>query len=139
MDNKTRKLFVNVPVKELNRSVEFFTKLGFEFDPNFSDDRSTCMIVNDASYFMLLVDDRFRDFAKDPTEVTKGSEAIFALSAVSRAEVDELADKALANGAMAAMKPMDMDFMYGRSFDDLDGHHWEVVYMDPNAPPRAHS
>jgi predicted lactoylglutathione lyase len=129
-----RKIFVNLAVKDLDRSVEFFTKLGFTFDPRFTDESATCMIVSDEAYVMLLVESRFKDFTKkelaDPATQT---EAILAVSAESREEVDEFADTALEAGAASANDPMDMGFMYARSFNDPDGHLWEVFWMDPSA------
>ncbi len=130
----TRKLFVNLAVEDLDRAVEFFTKLGFSFDPRFTDDTGTCMVVSDEAFVMLLTRERFKDFTKkelaDPTAQT---EAIVALSAASREQVDELADRALELGGAPANDPLDMDFMYGRSFHDLDGHLWEVMWMSPEA------
>ena len=132
----SRKMFVNLAVEDLGRSVEFFTKLGFAFDPRFTDDTATCMVVSDEAFVMLLAKNRFRDFTKkelaDPTAQT---EAIVALSAESRQGVDELADKALAVGGSPANDPIELDFMYGRSFQDPDGHLWEVFWMDPSAIP----
>ena len=130
----SRKIFVNLAVEDLARSVDFFTKLGFSFDPRFTDEQATCMIVSDEAFVMLLVQDRFQDFTKkelvDPTTHT---EAILAVSAESREGVDELADKALQAGGSPANDPVDMGFMYGRSFHDPDGHLWEVIWMDPSA------
>ena len=130
----SRLIFVNLAVEELGRSVEFFTALGFTFDPRFTDEHATCMIVSDQAFVMLLVKSRFRDFTKkelaDPTTQT---EAILALSAESREEVDALAEKALAAGGTPANDPIEMDFMYGRSFQDLDGHLWELIWMEPSA------
>ena len=132
--NGSRKLFVNLAVEHLDRSVEFFTKLGFSFDPRFTDESATCMIVGEDAYVMLLVESRFADFTKkeiaDPDAVT---EAILAFSAESREQVDELADVALAAGGSPANDPMDMGSMYGRSFHDPDGHLWELMWMDPSA------
>lgn len=132
--NNSRKIFVNLAVEDLDTSVEFFTKLGFTFDPRFTDESATCMIVSDEAFVMLLAESRFKDFTKkqlaDPTTST---EAILAFSAESRAQVDELADKALEAGGSPANDPMDHGFMYGRSFDDPDGHLWEVMWMDPSA------
>ncbi|HLG09601.1 MAG TPA: VOC family protein [Gaiellaceae bacterium] len=136
-----RKIFVNLGVKDLARSVEFFAKLGFSFDPRFTDESATCMIVSDEAYVMLLVESRFQDFTtKDLADPTTQTEAILAVSAESREQVDELADAALAAGGSPANDPMDHGFMYGRSFDDPDGHIWEVIWMDPAAieqPERA--
>ncbi len=129
----SRKIFVNLAVEDLARSVDFFTELGFSFDPRFTDEQATCMIVSDEAFVMLLVENRFKDFTKkelaDPTTQT---EAILAVSAESREGVDELADKALAAGGTPANDPLDMGFMYGRSFHDPDGHLWEVIWMDPS-------
>jgi hypothetical protein len=131
-------MFVNLPVKDLDRSVDFFTKLGFSFDPRFTDETATQMIVGDDAFVMLLVEDRFKDFTKKQlVDATKQTEVIVALSAESREGVDELADKALEAGASPANDPLDMGFMYGRSFDDPDGHLWEVVWMDPSAIEQA--
>ena len=130
----SRKMFVNLAVKDLGESVDFFTQLGFSFDPRFTDEQATCMIVSDEAFVMLLVEDRFKDFTKKQlADATTQTEAIVALSADSREQVDELADKALQAGGAPANEPMEMDFMYGRSFQDPDGHLWEVVWMDPSA------
>ena len=127
-----RMLFVNLPVKDLDATVGFFTKLGFTFDARFTDDSATAMVVNEQATVMLLVESRFRDFTtKELVDATGQTEAIMALSADSREDVDAFADKALELGASPANDPLDMGFMYGRSFNDLDGHLWEVVWMDP--------
>ena len=136
MGNGNRQIFVNLAVESLDRTVEFFRQLGFEFDPRYTDDSATCMVVGDNAYVMLLVRDRFKEFTKkelaDPAAQT---EAIIAFSADSREQVDELAEKALAAGGSPANDPIDMGFMYSRSFEDPDGHIWELVWMDPNAEP----
>jgi uncharacterized protein len=130
----SRKIFVNLAVKDLDASVEFFTKLGFAFDPRFTDDQGTCMIVSDEAFVMLLVENRFQDFTKKAiADSTTQTEAILALSAESREQVDELAEKALEAGGSQANDPMDQDFMYSRSFQDPDGHLWELIWMDPSA------
>jgi len=130
----SRKMFVNLAVEDLSRSVDFFTELGFGFDPRFTDEHATCMIVSEEAFVMLLVQSRFKDFTKkelvDPTTQT---EAIVALSAESREQVDELADKALEVGGTVANEPIEMEFMYARSFQDPDGHLWELMWMDPSA------
>ncbi len=134
----SRKIFVNLAVKDLDRSVRFFTELGFTFDARFTDETATCMNISDEAFVMLLVESRFADFTTralaDPTTHT---EAILALSADSREGVDELADTALAAGGSPAKDPMDLGFMYGRSFHDPDGHHWEVMHMDASALEQA--
>ena len=130
----SRKIFVNLAVKDLQRTVAFFTELGFEFDPRFTDEQATCVIVSEDAYVMLLVDERFKDFTRKPiADSTTETEVIVALSAESREEVDELADKALRAGGSPANDPMEMGFMYGRSFHDPDGHLWELIWMDPAA------
>lgn len=129
-----RKIFVNLAVRNLGATVEFFTRLGFTFDPRFTDERATCMIVSDEAFVMLLAEDRFRDFTKKALcDTTTHTEAILAISADSREEVDELAELALTAGGEPANEPMDHGFMYGRSFQDPDGHLWEVIWMDPSA------
>jgi uncharacterized protein len=130
----SRKIFLNLPVRDLERSIEFFTKLGFSFNPQFTDDNATCMIVSEEAFVMLLVEARFKDFTKKQICDTRTqTEGIFAISAVSRDEVDSLVKAALAAGGTHASDPVDHGFMYGWSFHDLDGHHWEVIYMDPSA------
>ena len=130
----SRKLFVNIAVENLDRSVEFFTRLGFEFDPRFTDESGTCMVIAEDAYAMLLVKPRFSDFTKkEIVDSTAQTEAILAVAADSREEVDQLADAALAGGATQANDPMELGFMYGRSFNDPDGHLWEVFWMDPKA------
>ncbi|HWH93990.1 MAG TPA: VOC family protein [Baekduia sp.] len=129
-----RLLFLNLPVAELPASIAFFTHLGFTFDPRFTDESATCMVVSDQAYVMLLQRDRFADFATKPVaDATQTTEALVCVSAADRAEVDAFADAALAAGGTPAKEPMDHGFMYGRSFNDLDGHHWEVMWMDPAA------
>jgi predicted lactoylglutathione lyase len=133
----SRMLFVNIAVKDLDASVAFFTELGFAFDPQFTDESATRMIVNDDTSFMLLVEGRFTDFTKkEIVDSRTHIEAIFALSAGSREEVDALVDKALAAGGSPADDKQDHGFMYGWSFQDLDGHTWEVVWMDPQGMPQ---
>ena len=140
MRSGSRKIFVNLAVKDLDRSVEFFKELGFTFDPRFTDEQATCMIVSDEAFVMLLVENRFKDFTKkDLADATTQTEAIVAVSAEGREGVDQLADKALAAGGTPANDPMDMGFMYGRSFHDPDGHLWEVIWMDPSQITEAES
>jgi uncharacterized protein len=127
-----RKLFVNLAVRDLDRTVQFFTRLGFGFNPQFTDASGTCMRIGEDVYAMLLVEPRFRDFTrKEVCDARTHTEVMLALSAGSRAEVDELVHTAFAAGATPAMPPQEHGFMYGRSFYDLDGHHWEVFWMDP--------
>ena len=130
----SRMMFVNLPVKDLSKSVDFFTQLGFEFNPRFTDENATCMVVSEQAFVMLLVEDFFKTFTdKEIADPVTTTEAIFALSAETRLEVDELVDKAVAAGGRPAGAVQDEDFMYGRSFQDLDGHLWELIWMDPSA------
>lgn len=129
-----RKLFVNIPVSDLQRSIGFFEALGFGFNPRFTDATATCMLVGEDAYFMLLTRDRFTAFSKRPPgDPRMETNALFAISAGSRGEVDELVRKAVAAGGSHAAEPQDHGFMYGWSFYDPDGHHWEVFWMDPAA------
>jgi hypothetical protein len=130
----SRKVFINLPVADLDKSVDFFTQLGFTFDPKFTDEKATCMNLSDEAFVMLLVTDRFKDFTKkDIGDATRSTEVILALSAESRDEVDELVGKALAAGGQPSNDKMDLGSMYGWSFQDLDGHLWEVMHMDQSA------
>ena len=132
------KLFVNIPVENIQRSIVFFEALGFAFNPQFTDPTSTCMLVGEDAYFMLLDHARFMDFSKRPIgDRTTETNALFSLSVGSRPEVDEMVRKAIAAGGSPAVEPQDHGFMYGSSFRDLDGHHWEVFWMDESAMPAA--
>ena len=129
-----RMLIPNLAVKDLDRSIAFFTGLGFTFDQRFTDDTASAMIVNEQASVMLLTESKFAEFTSRPlSDATKQTEAIIALSADSKEDVDELADKALELGGSSVKDPIDYGFMYGRSFNDPDGHHWEVFWMDPAA------
>jgi len=131
----SRQIFVNLPVKQLDRSVAFFRALGFEFNAQFTNDEGACMVVADGhNYVMLLAEAKFAGFAPHPiSDAHKATEVLVCLSCASRAEVDELVAKALANGGSTYKEPVDYGFMYGHGFQDLDGHVWELVYMDPAA------
>lgn len=129
-----RKLFVNLAVKDLKTSVDFFTRLGFEFNKQFTGDKATCMIVNDDACVMLLTEAYFATFTKKSICDTKTTtETLLCLSADSRDDVDALVKKALAAGGQPANDPTDHGVMYGWSFQDPDGHTWEVMWMDPSA------
>jgi predicted lactoylglutathione lyase len=128
----SRMIFVNVPVSDLQRSVDFFTALGFEFNPSFTDENATYMIVNDTAAVMLLVEDFYRTFTtKQVADASQVSEVLIGISAETREEVDSLVDAAVAAGASEAGDPMEMEGMYQRAFHDLDHHKWEVIWMDP--------
>ncbi|GGC67352.1 VOC family protein [Undibacterium terreum] len=127
-------IFVNLPVKDLNKSVEFFTHLGYTFNPQFTDENATCMIVSDTIYVMLLVEKFFKTFTKkDICDSSKSTEVLVCLSCESRAQVDEMVAKAVAAGGKTPNEPKDYGFMYGHGYEDLDGHIWELMYMDPAA------
>ncbi|TVP39186.1 VOC family protein [Candidatus Nitrosocosmicus arcticus] len=127
----TTKIFVNLPVKDLNRAVEFFTKLGFKFNPQFTDKNATCMIISEDIFVMLLVEEFFKTFTKkEICNTSKNIEAIIALSAESKEKVDEMINKAIEAGGAEPRKPQDHGWMYDRAFEDIDGHLWEIIYMN---------
>ena len=127
-------IFVNLPVQDLPRSVEFFGKLGYRFDPRFTDENATCMIIGDGIFAMLLVKPFFQTFTpKEIADARRNTEAIVALSVESREEVDRVVNDALAGGARRYSEPKDHGFMYQWGFEDLDGHLWEYFWMDPAA------
>jgi predicted lactoylglutathione lyase len=130
----SRMIFVNLPVQDLEKSAAFFTELGFSFNAQFTDENATCMVVSEQACVMLLVRPFFATFTTrgvaDPHTAT---EVVLAVSADSREEVDALVDRALSLGGGEALAPSDAGYMYGRSFLDLDGHAWEVIWMDPTA------
>ncbi len=131
---QARKVFVNLPVRDLKRSMEFFRKLGFEFNKQFTDEKAACMIISDEAYVMLVTEPFFKTFTtKKIIDTSTSTEGLFALSCNSREEVDQMVETAIEAGGKHAMKPSDMGFMYSWSFYDPDGHHWEVLWMDPQA------
>ena len=133
-----KQIFVNLAIKDLKKSNEFFKKLGFSFDPQFSDEKATCLIISENIFAMLLVDEYFKTFIKkEVCDVTKSAEAILALSAESRQEVDDMMKKVIAAGGSEPGEPEDHGWMHGRSFQDLDGHLWEIFYMDKSAIEQA--
>jgi hypothetical protein len=128
----SRMIFVNLCVRDLEKAMTFFKALGFAFNPKFTDANAACMIISETAYAMLIVPTFFKTFTKrEICDTSTHSEALIALSCGSRAEVDELVAKAIAAGGTHAMPATDHGFMYGWSFYDLDGHHWEVMWMDP--------
>ena len=128
----SRLIFVNLPVADLTKSVDFFTQLGFAFNGQFTDENATCMVVSEQAFVMLLARPFFATFVtKDVADPAATTGAIVGVSAESRAEVDALVDKAVELGGTLTKEPQDGGFMYGRSFYDLDGHAWEVIWMDP--------
>ena len=128
------KIFVNLPVKDLNKSVEFFTKLGYSFNKQFTDENATSMIISEDIYVMLVTEPFFKNFTKkEIADATKTTESIICLSADSREEVDSLLNKAIEAGGVKTSETNDQEFMYYGSFQDLDGHQWEIMYMEPSA------
>jgi uncharacterized protein len=129
-----RSIFVNLPVANLEKSKAFFSALGFSFNPQFTDQNAACMVLSEQGFVMLLQQPFFKTFTeKQIADSSKVTEAIVACSCESRAEVDEIMKKALAAGAKQAMPSKDHGFMYYQTFYDLDGHHWEFIWMDPAA------
>lgn len=134
MGAKAAKIFVNLPIEDLKKSIAFFQEIGFQFDPNFTDDKAGCMTIGDNIYAMLLTKPFFQTFIKkEIADSNQTTEVITALQVDSREEVDQLADKALKAGAVAYSEPTDHGFMYVRNFQDLDGHLWELFFMDEAA------
>ncbi len=132
------KIFVNLPVKDLEKSIAFFTRLGFKFDPRFTDDTATCMIVSEDIFVMLLTEAKFKTFTpKAICDATKSTEVLVALAIESREKVDQMVRTAVAAGATTYAEPKDYGFMYQHGFQDLDGHIWEVFYMAPSAIEQA--
>ena len=130
----SKKIYINLPVKELKKSISFFTKLGFAFNPQFTDENGTCMIVNDQVFVMLLAENFFKSFIDNEIcDTTKSTEVLVAISVDSKKEVDDLVRKAITFGGKAHRQSMDHGWMIQKSFSDLDGHIWEIFYMDVNA------
>ena len=130
----TTKIFVNLPAKDLNKTIEFFTKLGFKFNPQFTDENATCMIVGEDIFVMLLVEKFFKTFTKkEICDTSKNTEVIVALSVEGREKVDQMINGAIEAGGRESREPQDHGWMYGRSFEDINGHIWEIIYMDKSA------
>lgn len=123
-------IYVNLPVKDLKRSIEFFTRLGFRFNPKFTDDQATCMVVDENIFVMLLVEAFFKTFTKKAIcDARRATEVLVCLSCDSRHRVDDLVSKALAAGAKSHSESKDYGFMYQHGFEDLDGHIWELIHL----------
>lgn len=134
----SRQLFVNLPVAHLDRTVAFFAALGFSFNPKFTDENATCMVISEHIQIMLLTKPFFSGFTKKPVaDARAATETLLALSCESRDEVDALVSRAVAAGAATPMESKDYGFMYQHGFEDLDGHQWEVFWMDESAMPTA--
>jgi uncharacterized protein len=132
----SKQIFINLPVKELKKSITFFKKLGFKFNPQFTDDKAACMIIGENIYSMLLLEKFFKSFTKKKVaDAKKTTEVLIAIDVKSRKDVDRMIKKAVAAGGSLYNKPQDHGWMYGHSFADLDGHQWEVLYMDESKMP----
>lgn len=125
------KIFVNLPVKDLNKSMAFFKALGWTFNPQFTDETAASLVISEDIYAMLLTHKKFSEFTNKKIADGTTTEALIALAVDSKDEVNRIADAAINAGAMEAKPPQDYGFMQVRSFLDLDGHHWEILYMDP--------
>lgn len=133
-----KQIFVNLPIADMAKSQAFFKSLGLSFNPQFTNDQGACMVVGDNIHVMLLVKDFFKGFTGKPiVDATGATEVLIALSCESRAEVDDLVARAKAAGGTAPRAPQDHGFMYAHGFDDLDGHIWELFYMEPGQTPQA--
>lgn len=127
------KIFVNLPVSDLNNSIEFFKALGYTFNPQFTDETATCMVISEDIYAMLLTHPKFKSFIPhEICDARKATEVLICLSCDSRQQVDDLVGKAVAAGGTLHNEPQDHGFMYAHSYQDLDGHIWELVWMDPS-------
>ena len=127
-----KQIFVNLPVKNLEKSKAFFAALGYTFNPQFTDENAASMVIHDGSiYAMLLVEDFFRTFTpKEICDTTRATEVLLCLSCESRAKVDEMVAAAVAAGGRAPIAPRDHGFMYQHGYEDPDGHYWELVHME---------
>jgi len=126
-------IFVNLPVKDLKKSIEFFTSLGYTFNKQFTDEKAGCLVISETIFAMLLMEPFFKSFTdREICDTSKANEALIALSTESRKDVDDLVDKAVKAGAKEPKPAQDHGFMYSRGFQDLDGHVWEALYMDPS-------
>ncbi len=134
----TTQIYVNLPAKDLQKSIAFFTKLGFTFNPQFTDENATCMIIGDNIFAMLLVEKFFQTFTKKAIcDATKSTEVLVCISRESRADVDKMVKNAVAAGGTIPRPAQDHDFGYGHAFEDIDGHIWELVYMAPAADTKT--
>jgi predicted lactoylglutathione lyase len=132
-----KEIFVNLPVKDLGKTKEFFSKLGLKFNQQFTDQNAACLIINDKIYAMLITESYFKTFiTKEIADTKKSSEVILALSVYKKEQVDEIANKAIKAGGKEPRKAQDHGWMYSRNFEDLDGHLWEVFHMDINKMPK---
>lgn len=127
----TTEIYINLPVKDLTKSIEFFSELGFKFNPQFTDKNAACMIIGENIYAMLLLEEFFKTFTKkEIADSRNATEVINAFSVESREKVEEIIEKAVRAGGIEHADPQDLGWMYSRSFEDLDGHLWEVLCIE---------
>ena len=132
------KVFINLPVKNVQDSRKFFTELGFTINEQFSDEKAASVVISDAIYAMLLQEEYFKTFTKKPvSDAKKGTEVLIALDAASKEEVKTIVEKAVSAGGKIYKEPQDYGWMYTHSFEDLDGHQWEIAYMDLSQMPQS--
>lgn len=124
-------IFLNLPIKELTRSMDFFTGLGFTFNPQFTSEDTTCMIIGENMFAMLCEEAKFKNFLNKPIADPSTTEVLISLSCESKEEVNQLSEKAFSQGARKVNEPEDHGFMYSWGFEDLDGHVWDLFWMDP--------
>jgi len=133
----SKNIYVNLPVKDLERSKNFFTELGFSFDPKFTDDKAACLVIGDNIFAMLLTEPFFKTFTrKEICDSTKYTEVLIAIDQESREKVDEMVEKAVQAGGSKYSEPQDHGWMYHHAFADPDGHQWEVMYADESKLPQ---
>jgi uncharacterized protein len=133
-----KQIFVNLPIKNVERTRAFFAGLGFSFNPQYSNDQALCMQIGENIFAMLLAESFFKTFTKKPVaDATRSTEVLVCLSCESRAEVDDLVARAIAGGGTAPNAPQDHGFMYAHGFEDLDGHVWELVHMIAEPPAQG--
>jgi len=131
------KIYVNLVVKNLNRSIDFFTRLGFRFHPLFTDETAACMIIGENIFSMLVSERKFKEFTrKQINDAHKFTETFISIELESREKVDEMVYKAIASGGASYLPAEDLGWMYQRSFEDLDGHQWELLFMNEDAMSR---
>ena len=130
------KIFINLPVKDLDKSISFFTNPGFSFNPQFTDEKAACMVISDSIFAMLLTESYFKTFTKkEVSDAKTATEVLITLDANSKEEVEQIVAKAKKSGAAIYNEPQDHGWMYQHSFADLDGHQWEFAYMDQTQLP----
>lgn len=131
------KIYINLAVKDLQKSIAFFKEIGFTFNPQFTDESAACMIIAENIFAMLVIEKRFKDFTKkEICDARKNTEVLLALDVESREKVDEIIQKAVNAGGSIYMEAQDYGWMYSHNFEDLDGHQWEIFYMDESAIPK---